>query len=123
MTAPKNPKVVGSPFNADTLDFNQEDALGSSGSGTVNIDWTVAQKQAITLTGTPTFTFTAPPGPTTVQLRLTQDGTGGRTVTWPAILWVSKTAPTLSPAANAVDIVSLFWNGTSYYGTYSQNFG
>ncbi len=40
-------------------------------------------------------------------LALTQDGTGGRTVTWGSnFKWASATAPTLSTAGAAVDVIS-----------------
>jgi hypothetical protein len=59
----------------------------------------------------------------TVILR--QDGTGGRTVTWPgSVSWISGTAPTLKTAAAAVDVVTLFtldggttWGGAAVGGS------
>ncbi|SVD02540.1 uncharacterized protein METZ01_LOCUS355394, partial [marine metagenome] len=51
-------------------------------------------------------------------LRLTQDGTGSRTVTWNAIFkWSSGAAPVLSTAANAVDVLAFIYDGTSIYGS------
>ena len=52
-------------------------------------------------------------------LILHQDATGSRTVTWPAaVKWPSATAPTLSTAASAVDILTFVTidNGTTWYG-------
>lgn len=51
-------------------------------------------------------------------LILTQDGTGSRTVTWPAaVKWAAGTAPTLSTGAADVDIITMFTpdNGTTIY--------
>ena len=105
-----------------TATYNAEFSNGNSG-GAATIDFTKAQKQVITLTANCTFTFTAPNGPGNFLLRLVQDGTGGRTVTWPATLkWVGAAAPTLTTSANAVDIVTLYYNGTNYYGSYGTNF-
>ena len=54
----------------------------------------------------------------TSVLRLTQDGTGSRTVTWNAIFkWSSGAAPVLSTAANAVDVLAFIYDGTSIYGS------
>lgn len=57
----------------------------------------------------------------TVLLR--QDGTGGRTVTWPgAVAWPgSGAAPTLETGAAAVDVITLFTvdGGTTYYAFHS----
>jgi hypothetical protein len=102
--------------------FAAEYDNGNSGTA-ITINWGNGNKQKVTLTANCTFTFTAPSGTCNLILRLIQDATGGRTVTWPAIVkWVNGTAPTLSTAANAVDIVSFYYNGTNYYGTYSLNF-
>ncbi|MDQ1318253.1 MAG: hypothetical protein QG588_1913, partial [Candidatus Poribacteria bacterium] len=64
------------------------------------------------------YTFTPPTGPCNLTLRLIQDGTGSRLVTWPnTVKWAGGVAPALSTAINAVDIVNFYWNGTYYYGT------
>lgn len=108
-----------------TVSFTGELNNGNSGAS-ANIDWTIAQKQVITLTsGTVALTMTAPPGVSNLLLRIVQDGSGGRFITsWPAtIKWAGGAgAPTLSPASGAIDIVSLYWNGTNYFGVASLNF-
>ena len=57
-------------------------------------------------------------------LRIKQDATGGRTISWPASFnWPGGTAPTLSTAGNAVDLITIYWDGTSEsYCTYDLNF-
>lgn len=46
-----------------------------------------------------------------------QDATGGRTITWPTgIKWDSGVKPTLSTAANAIDVITIMWNGTEWIG-------
>ena len=51
-------------------------------------------------------------------LRITQDVTGSRTVTWNAIFkWSAGSAPVLSTAGGAIDIVSFIYDGTSLYGS------
>jgi len=107
----------------------QENSIGftlqtATGDGTTTFDFTNGNKLKFTFGGqNETFTFTAPSKPCALQLMLVQDGTGGRTVTWPAtIKWPGGTAPTLSTAANAVDIISILYDGTNYYATSSLNF-
>ncbi len=92
--------------------------------GTTAIDWTNGNKAKFTFgAGNETLTFTAPSKPCAVQLIIVQDATGSRTITWPAaVKWPGGTAPTLSTAASAVDIVSFLYDGTNYYGTSSLNF-
>ena len=101
--------------NIKLAEFQDEHDNGNSGTSDT-IDWGEGNFQKSTLTGNVTYTFTAPSGPTTLLLRLIQDATGSRTVTWPTIKWPEGTAPTLSTAANAEDIVVLYYNGTDYYG-------
>ena len=96
---------------------------GNSGAGTKNIDWSAGNKHKVTLTGNPTFTFTSPGGACDLTLKLVQDATGSRTVTWPASAkWPDGTAPVLSTGANAIDIVNLSFDGTDYLGEASLNF-
>jgi hypothetical protein len=95
--------------------LTEYDAGNSGASKTIT--WTDGQNQKLTLTGSPTLTFASPVAGMTAKLKLTQDGTGSRTITWPTIKWVGGAAPTLSTAAAAIDIVSLYYDGTSYYGT------
>ncbi len=71
-----------------------------------------------------TFTFSNPPAPLTGKLGsftliLKQDGVGGWATTWPASVdWESSTAPVLSTAANAIDVVSFLAidDGTTWFG-------
>lgn len=96
--------------------FASEVDDGNSGAADT-IDWTTGNKHKSTLTGNVTYTFTAPSGPTNITLKLVQDATGSRTVTWPTSVmrWPGGTAPTLSTAANSVDILVCYFDGTNYY--------
>lgn len=95
---------------------------GNSGSAKT-IDFSTGAAHKVTLTANTTLSFTAPSGPCHVQLRIIQDATGGRTITWPAINWANKVVPTISSAASATDIVSLWYDGSAYYGVIAFNFG
>jgi hypothetical protein len=51
------------------------------------------------------------------MLRLIQDATGSRTVTWsPLVRWASDTPPTLSTAAGASDVIEFTSDGAYVYG-------
>lgn len=75
---------------------------------------------SVTLTGNATLAPTGLPTMTTnqfgrVTLRVTQDGTGSRTLTYDAtILAAGGTKPVLSTAANAKDVHVLTWTGTEW---------
>jgi hypothetical protein len=108
--------------NVRTANFAQEYDNGSQGTS-YTVDWNNGQKQTVTLTANTTLSFTAPAGVGNFLLRVVQDGTGSRVVTWPgSVLWAGGSAPVLSTGANAVDIVTFYYNGTSYYGVASLNF-
>lgn len=76
----------------------------------------------ITLTGNCTFTFSNPPASGKAgafTLILHQDGTGSRTVTWPASVdWDYAIAPTLTTTASTVDILTFMTidGGTTWWG-------
>lgn len=108
---------------AKTLVFDSVYNNGTKSAG-FTIAWSNGQKQRVTLAGTSmAITFTAPAGPGNFLLVLTQDGTGSRTVTWPATAkWPGGTAPVLSTPANSVDIISFFYDGTNYYGQIAKAF-
>jgi hypothetical protein len=101
----------------DELYFPTEHDNGNSGV-TDTINWRNGLYQKSTLTENCTFTFIIPYGPAFLKLKLIQDATGGRTVTWPAaVKWAGGTALTLSTAANAVDLIEFYYDGTYYYGS------
>lgn len=60
----------------------------------------------------------------TYILKVTQDGTGSRTLSYGAnYLWANGgTAPTLSTAAGAVDILTFYSDGTNMYGVAQLDF-
>ncbi|MES2006854.1 MAG: hypothetical protein V4436_01965 [Patescibacteria group bacterium] len=87
------------------------------------INWDLGNVQQLTLASSPTLSFIGGHGGGVYDLILTQDGTGSRTVTWPAsVVWPGGTAPTLSTAAGAVDTVHFIYDGTNYLGTFNLNY-
>ncbi len=106
----------------NAINFTSEYDNGNSGaSPTVN--WTLGNKQKITLNNNATFAFTAPGGVSNLLLRIVQDGTGSRTAAWPAsVKWPSGSPPTLSTAAAAEDVITCYYQGTNYYCTATFNF-
>ena len=73
-------------------------------------------RQACTLGANTSFSLTAPATLATIVLRIT-NGATAYTATWPAsVKWPGNVAPNLG-SANAETIVTLYWNGTKYYGS------
>jgi hypothetical protein len=73
---------------------------------------------SITLTADCALTFPAAAAGKSFLLALIQDATGGRTVTWPAVAkWAGGTAPSLTAAAGATDLISFICtDGTNWLG-------
>jgi hypothetical protein len=90
--------------------------------GTVNVSFASGNIIDMTLTASTTLTFAGHVVGTYI-FELTQGGSGSYTITWPAsVKWSGGTAPTLTTAVGKTDIVTLFHDGTNFYGTYSLNY-
>lgn len=88
------------------------------------IDWSNGSTQYTTLTGSPTLsTPSNPVNGQVYRLRLIQDATGSRTVTWWAgIIWAGGSAPTLTTTASKQDIITLLYSNGVYYADITKNF-
>jgi len=98
---------------------------GTVGTETVDIDLSLTTGHAhlMTLDGDITLTFSNPPASTKMmefELWITQDGTGGHTVTWPGTV---ANAPTLTETAGTVSAVTIHTHdaGSTYYAVVIQN--
>jgi hypothetical protein len=90
---------------------------------TLTIDWNSGQKQRVILGGNVTFSFTDPPGPCNLMLKMSQDATPPRDPVWPAsVLWAGGAEPTWSVGASDVDIIAFYFDGTNYYAVGSLDF-
>lgn len=87
--------------------------------GAIALNWAngPAQKLVINAAGPLAITLSNPVTGGTYLLRLEQGATPG-TVTWPgSVNWGTVGAPVLSNATGEVDIVSLFYDGTTYWAS------
>ena len=80
----------------------------------------------MTLAGNTEFVITNLGTGQTVTLIITQDGTGSRTASFgtdtsTAVKFAGGT-PTLSTTAGAIDIVTIFNDGTNYYGDIGKSY-
>lgn len=104
------------------LSFNGEYDCGNSGAG-LTIDFANGANQKVTLNNNTTLTITTPAAAGHYQLRLIQDGAGGRTVTWAGTAYSgsrwggSASAVTLNTSAAGVTLVNFFFDGTNLYQT------
>lgn len=101
-----------------------EETVTANTSTAYTIDLVNGTVQILTLTGNCTFTFPTAVAGKSFLVMLRQDGTGSRTVTWPAsVKWPGGTAPTITATASKQDILSFVSDGTNWYGaTGGQNY-
>jgi hypothetical protein len=101
-----------------------EETVTANTSTAYTIDLANGSVQILTLTGNCTFTFPTATAGRSFFLLLKQDGTGGRTVTWPAaVKWPGATAPTITSTTSKLDKYVFTADGTNWYGSNSgQNY-
>lgn len=89
----------------------------STSSSSHTIDWANGNVQQITLNHSVTsLTNSNLTDGTVYTFVLIQDGTGSRTITWPAAFkWTGGAAPTLTTTAGAKDVFTFYSDGTNLY--------
>ena len=94
--------------------------LGTS-SGTKTPDKSDGNVQKITLNGNLTLNaFASPAAGDSITLIITQDGTGNRELS--STMKFASASKTLSTAGNAIDVVSMFYDGSRYFASLSKGF-
>jgi hypothetical protein len=90
--------------------------------GTVNIPFAAGNIVNLTLTASTTLTLSGHVVGVYI-LKVIQGGTGSYTLTFPAtVKWSGGTPPTLTTTVGKTDIITLFHDGTNFFGTYSLNY-
>ena len=115
-----NPTIDGANFTGHAQTAPVAD---SSSGGVLDIDCTDSNVFTVTMNeNVATLNMTSPAQGQTVNVILTQDGTGSRTIAWPASFkWPSGSAPALTTAPNSVDILVATYVGASWYATALRN--
>lgn len=115
--------IVGGQF----VDFSvKKQAITAT--ATTNIDYTAGSYVTLTMNASiASLNLQNPPSSHigVFRLKVVQDVTGGRTITWPAgVKWVGGVAPTLSTAGASIDFIDLWTDdgGTTWYGLAAQDY-
>lgn len=113
-------QVVQSP---ELKDYAETRTAPASSAGALTVDLAAGNHAEITLTESVTaLTLANPPAAGkagSLTLVIHQDATGGWAITWPAaIRWPGGTAPVITAAASATDVITLmtYDGGTTWYG-------
>lgn len=100
--------------------FQGFQSYSPAGAGTATLDFSLGNHHRITMpAGNITIAFSNTKVGEKIVLDIIQDGTGGRTVTWPSgIKWPNNVVPTLSTGANKIDTFVLVCTtaGSAYQG-------
>ena len=105
-------------FNYSTTEYD----AGSSGT-TKTIDFDNGVNQKMLLTGNVAVTLSNPLACQTAKLKITTDASTGYTVTFSTtVLWPGGTAYSASAAGSKVDIVTLYYDGSAWYGQFAKDF-
>ena len=107
--------------SANTYTYNSEYANTASGS-TVAVNWQNGARQSLTVNANTTLSFSANPvGPTMLTLRVVQGNS--YTLTMPSgIKYQGGTPYAITSSSGAQDILSFYWNGSTYYCSYGLAF-
>src|SRR4051794_35322942 len=90
---------------------------------TITMDWNVSENHQVTLAGNRTLVFSNPVNGCVYRVKVTQDATGSRTLSYPStVKWVGGSAPSLTATASRTDLLTFVWDGVSYLGTSNLNF-
>ena len=108
----------------DTVRFNKnytEDITALTSSTGITVDAATATVHTVTLAHSTTFTISNLPTGGTVTIIITQDGTGSHTGAFTSVKFAGGT-PTLSTDANAIDVVTIFNDGTNNIANIAKAF-
>lgn len=95
----------------------------TTASATTNIDLSTGNVFTINLGANITTLTTSNAAVGTYLVKFVQDATGSRTVNFPAAWkWAGGIVPTLTTTASKLDIVTLVYDGATFYATIVKNF-
>jgi hypothetical protein len=116
----KNLTVSGNTtLNGTTTDKSNALSQTLTDGATITWDTSLGRVATVTLGGNRTIAKPTNLKVGTYILRVYQDGTGSRTLTWNAAFkWTAQTAPVLTTTANAMDVITFFSDGNLLYGSY-----
>lgn len=109
-----------------TLNGSVQAVTSDTDGATITFNMSESNVHTVTLGGNRTLAVSNVSVGQWFYLRLAQDGTGSRTVTWfSTIKWPNATAPTLTTTASRVDSFAFFCTSSGNYDGYivGQNLG
>lgn len=130
ITSPSNADITLDPAGTGDINLNatarfnvgyKEDINALTSSTGITVDAALASVHTVTLAHSTTFTISNLPTGGTVTIIITQDGTGSKTGAFASTKFAGGT-PTLSTDANAIDVVTIFNDGTNKIANIAKAF-
>lgn len=94
---------------------------GNSGSSKT-ITWTNGDRQLVTITASTTLAYAGAIQGQILTLRIVENGTGGYSITLPTSKWPGGGAGTFTTTANAINVLTVLYDGTNYLTQLSAGF-
>lgn len=120
----RNPSLTTTSQFTKVVDFQggiKEKVETVTSASSISIDPNNGSVQSVTLDTNATFSMSNFETGQSVTIIITQDGTGSRTGTFTSVKFPGG-APTLTTDANAIDVVTILYDGTNYLGNIAQAF-
>ncbi len=109
-------------IQAKTYILTKPSATIASSTNTVTIDLSSGNVQELILQSNTSLDFSNPRIGTYI-IQIKQDAIGGRTLIFPnTIKWSDSIIPLITSTANKIDIVTIIYTGSNYFGSILQNF-
>lgn len=86
---------------------------GNSGAA-ITINWLNADRQKITISANTTLSYSGAVAGQVLTLLIVENGTGGFSLTLPASLWSYGAAGGITTTANAINLLTVFFDGVNY---------
>ena len=122
-----NGSLMTSPTISDislTTNFTASGLIDNGNSGAaITINWLTADRQKVTISAATTLSYSNAVAGQTLTLLLVENGTGNFAITLPTTKWVYSAAGTFTTTPNAINILTIFYDGTNYLTALSPNFG
>ncbi len=118
--------LTGVTLGKPTINASVQNVTSDTYSATINLDLSSSNVHSITLTGDTTLSVSNATAGQWFYVRLLQDATGSRLVTWfSTIKWPNATVPTLTTTANRVDSFAFFCVSSGQFDGFvvGQNLG
>lgn len=108
---------IGGGGSATTSPEHSNGSLGA----TPHIDFSSSSAQSGTLSADAVMTLSGGSSGQAYVLRIIQGGSA-YSLSITGVKWPGGVAPIISTASGAIDIINLYYDGTTYYGTFAQAF-